>query len=191
MTELRLPYQDLVVPDSWPDVETFAKWYINAGLPLIFPSNVEVYCSDDATSVCLFRHGRFQVELYLVHPEPFIPKHGHPGVESIEMIFDNVNRLAKLEPVLQPHEQHGPEIRLKAMTRGFPLITFQRWLDRDPVTIASMWNGNTVGPKHKKLIDKVHTNPLVVGTYVDTSRTNFTTDNPRSYFDYVLPVTKL
>jgi hypothetical protein len=157
-------------PESWSNVREFAKWYVTAGLPILFPNGNEVFCSDDATATCLFRKGQFQVELYMIHPRPKVPEHSHPYMEVIEMRIDSVKKLAVLNEVLLSDETHGPGIRLEAELHGFPLIAFQHWLDRKPTTIASMWRGITAGPKHLELIRRFNPNAYIDGDYADITK---------------------
>jgi hypothetical protein len=165
-----IPLQASTVPESWANVREFAEWYISAGLPILFPLDNEIFCSDDATATCLFRKERFQVELYMIHPRPLVPKHSHPYLEVIEMRINSVLLLANLSHTLLPDESHGPGIRLEADSVGFPLIAFQHWLDRDPTTIAAMWKGLTVGPKHRELIRRFNPNAYIDGDYVDITK---------------------
>ena len=163
------PYADLQIPDSWKDVKEFADWWMQAGMPTIFPPNPEVFLSDDATAVALFRHGRFQVEMYLIHPHPKVPVHEHPGVEVIKMSL-TAARFPLMSEVLKDGSSHGAGARMEAEKTGFPLIAFQHWLTRDPTTIASMWKGPTVGPLQEALIKRFNPNAYVVEGYADITR---------------------
>lgn len=80
------PLEGVKLP-KWGSVREFAKWWCDNGSPIAPPAET-VYLSDDATSFCLFRSGQFQVELYLIHPSPNLPQHGHPDVEVIKMRLD-------------------------------------------------------------------------------------------------------
>lgn len=171
---IETPHQNLDIPETWSDVRAFAEWWMKAGTPLIIHKGAEVFLSDDATAACLFRKGRFQVELYLIHPQPMVPDHEHPGVEVIKMRMGYKNHLS-FSNVLRNGESHGPGIRLEAELTGYPLIAFQHWLDRDPTTIASMWKGNTVGPKHEAIIRRYHPEAYIVDGYADITRKNVNT----------------
>jgi hypothetical protein len=74
------PHANLSVPETWEDVQSFSDWWMDNNMPIQFPLFPEVFLSDDATAICLFRNGQFQVELYLIHPQPIVPLHEHPGV---------------------------------------------------------------------------------------------------------------
>jgi hypothetical protein len=144
----------LNIPDTWINVQAFCDWYMENNMPTRIPNDVEIFCSDDATAVCLFRHGQFQVELYLV--------------EVIKMnIIDNV---AIAENTLQMGQSHGDGMRRKGDLKGFPLLAFQHWKFDKPSTVASAWKGKTVGPKHETLIKKFHPNSLILNGYADITK---------------------
>jgi hypothetical protein len=163
------PHKNLVIPESWSDVQAFAEWWLASGTPIIVKKGTEVFLSDDATATCLFRKGRFQVEMYLIHPQPLVPEHEHPGVEVIKMPMGFRDHFS-LSSILKNGESHGAGTRMAAETLGYPLIAFQHWLTRDPTTIASMWKGPTVGPKHEALIRRFNPNAYVVDGYADITR---------------------
>lgn len=163
------PYPNLTVPDTWSDVEEFGDWWIRAGMPLSFPENAEVFLSDDATAICLFRKGRFQVELYLIHPNPKVPIHEHPDVEVIKVRL-NGKKYPYLSGTLRNGEAHGAGLRLESEVRGYPLVAIQHWLTREPTTIASMWRGETVGPKQEALIKRFNPDAYIKDGYADTTK---------------------
>ena len=163
------PHADLDIPGDWADVKAFGDWWMEAGMPIIFPDNPEVFMSDDATAVSLFRHGRFQVELYLIHPNPKVPVHEHPGVEVIKMSL-SAEKGPIMSNILKNGESHGAGQRMASEKIGFPLIAFQHWLDREPTTIASMWKGPTVGPLQEALIKRFNPDAYVIEGYADITR---------------------
>lgn len=164
------PHRNLITPDSWGNVQEFASWWVESGMPMVFPQNAEVFPSDDATATCLFRKGRFQVELYLIHPTPKVPEHEHPDVEVIKMRMGLPGGKMNFSNVLYNGERHGAGMRLEAETRGFPLLAFQHWLTREPTTIASMWKGPTVGPKQDALIERFTPNSYVKDGWADITK---------------------
>jgi hypothetical protein len=160
----------LNIPDSWESVESFCNWYIENNMPLRFPNIPEVFLSDDATAVCLFRHGQFQVELYDIHPNPLVQLHEHPGVEVIKVRFQDDNALV-FSP-LRNGQSHGAGFRLEGEKVGFPLMAVQHWVNGEkPTTVAAQWKGKTVGPLHEDLIRRFHPNALVIDGYADITRT--------------------
>jgi hypothetical protein len=168
-TVLPNPLENIEIPETWDDVNSFAHWWIEAGLPMKFPHKPEVFLSDDATSVPIFRHGRFQIELYLIHPQPKVPDHEHPGVEVIKLRMGSANVLGLTEALVDG-KSHGAGFRLEAETIGFPLLAIQHWKTRDPITIAAMWKGTTVGPLQEALIKRFNPDAYVVDGYADITR---------------------
>lgn len=157
------------IPETWNSTEDFAKWYVDNGLPFMPPANVEVFNSDDATAFCMFKKGQFQVELYLIFPQPLVPIHEHPGVEVIETpVTDGV---AHVIPTLRNGQAHGQGIRDRAELKGYPLVSIQRWHPKlTPTTVAAQWKGKTVGPLHEALIKRFHPNALIVDGYADVTK---------------------
>lgn len=167
--QLADPFADFVVPETWNDLQEFADWWMGIRMPVIFPNNPEVFLSDDATAICLFRKGRFQVELYLIHPKPGVPTHEHPDVEVIK-IRTGVPGGPRASDVLYNGQSHGSGMKLEAEVRGFPLLAIQHWLTREPTTIASMWKGPTAGPIHEALIRRYNPDAYVIEGYADITR---------------------
>jgi len=163
------PLADLEIPETWENIEEFAAWWLGSKMPIKFPEFPEIFLTDDATATCLFRHGRFQVELYMIHPKPGVPVHEHPGVEVIKIRMGTPEGPVASD-VLRKGEAHGSGMRLEAAFRGFPLIAIQHWQTREPSTIASMWKGPTVGPKHEALIRRFNPNAYVIDGYADITR---------------------
>ncbi len=159
-------YPNLVIPETWNNVEEFGRWWIKAGMPIMFPEGAEVFLSDDATAICLFRKGRFQVELYLIHPQPRVPVHEHPGVEVIKVRL-NSRKYPFLSETLRDGNSHGSGIRSESEERGYPLLAIQHWTTREPTTVASMWKGETVGPKQEALIKRFNPDALVREGWAD------------------------
>lgn len=163
------PHLNLEIPETWKDVKEFADWWMKAGMPIVFPPNPEVFLSDDATAVTMFRHGRFQIEMYMIHPHPKVPTHEHPGVEVIKMRLGNT-KTPIMSNTLKEGESHGAGLRLEAEKLGFPLIAFQHWKTREPTTVASMWKGPTVGPLQEALIKRFNPDAYVIDGYADITR---------------------
>ena len=164
------PHENLMIPESWPGVQAFAEWWLASGTPIIANKGTEVFLTDDATASCLFRKGRFQVEMYLIHPQPMVPVHEHPNVEVIKMPM-GIRDHYSVSSVLKNNESHGVGMRLEADKLGHQLIAFQHWLTREPTTIASMWKGKTVGPKHEALIRRFNPDAYIIDGYADITRT--------------------
>ncbi len=169
------------IPEEWPDVRAFADWWCASGWPILPPEGAEVFLSDDATAFCLFRRGRFQVEFYMIHPNPLLQEHEHPGVEVIKMRIDGVYAPAKgafelppqwgsMSPILKRGQAHGSGARTFGERLGFPLLAFQHWQDHEPSTVAAAWKGETVGPKQEDLIRRFFPNAWVERGYADITK---------------------
>lgn len=159
----------LDIPDSWENVEAFCDWYMENNMPIKPPHHPEVFLSDDATSVCLFRHGQFQVEVYLIYPNPKVPVHEHPDVDVIKMRL--VNELATTSETLTNGQSHGVGLRLEGEEKGFPLLAIQHWKKDLPTTVAARWKGRTVGPMQEALIKRLYPESLVLPGYADVTKT--------------------
>lgn len=157
---------------QFKDVEEFARWYFSNGMPRLKPSNAEVFVTDDATSSCLFRHGRFQFEIYLIHPQPVIPQHEHPGVENIEFNASLSGPYSILGSLIQRDgAAHGGDIRKRAEHAGFVLFSAQHWSEGiEMSTIGARWKGHTAGPKHEALIKRFNPDCLVYPGYADVTK---------------------
>ena len=170
------------IPDTWASVHEFCTWWYKNGTPMMVPDDAEVYCSDDATSIVLFRKGQFQVELYLVFPLPNLPMHEHPRVEVIKSrppLYDQNNEVSQLTPVsetLLRGQRHGAgknfdESDEGSTGLGFPLLAFQKWDDDlKPTTVASRWRGQAVGPKQAELVRRYKPDAYWDGFIVDVTR---------------------
>jgi hypothetical protein len=138
------------------------------------PPRPEVFLSDDATATCLFRSGRYQFEMYFIHPNPLIPLHEHPGVENIEVPQSAWNKLTKedLEKRIQkPGQQHGKGIVERAWCAGFALFSAQKWDEGiEMSTIGARWKGYTAGPKHDALISRFNPGCILSDGYADVTR---------------------
>lgn len=163
--------------DEWADLKTFAEWYMALGAPLVCPVDTEVYVSDDAVTFPIYRNGRYQVELYVLHNPLAVPRHGHPYVEVIQSFVtgDEGATWSELSPVLVHPEQHGGEDFKKFVREQRPerklLLTFERWPENvKPSTIAAVWKGDTVGPLQEALVRRFFPQAYVVPGYADITR---------------------
>jgi hypothetical protein len=166
-----------------PDFESvteFAEWYIASGMPIQLPPSPEVFVTDDATASCLFRCGRFQFEMYLIHPAPVIPVHEHPGVENVELpakSLASVSAIVLSLVVQRSGQSHGLGIRSRAEHAGFVLYSAQKWDEGlEMSTIGARWKGHTAGPKHEALIRRFNPDCLIHPGYADVTRKRVMTE---------------
>lgn len=177
-------HNTLEIPDTWASVYDFGQWWCDNGMPILLPVDYEVYLSDDATSVCLFRKGRFQVELYLIHPGPNLPIHEHPGVEVIKMRLNTFKEDLSIEreeigsPTLMRGQSHGAGINFKdkgdsnnVAKQGFPLLAFQKWEEGLEIsTVAARWKGKMVGPMQAGIVKRFNPAAFIQDDFIDVTR---------------------
>lgn len=167
----------MTAPAEWADLREFAEWYMSLGAPLLCPSDTEVYVSDDALTFPIYRNGRYQVELYVLHNPLAVPQHSHPFVEVIQsyMTERDGTRWSELSPTLVYPDMHGGEDFRKFCREDRPerklLLTFERWpANVRPSTLAAVWQGDTVGPLQEALIRRFFPEAYVVPGYADITR---------------------
>jgi len=163
---------NLEIPD-FSSLEEFVEWYTSNGMPLLPPSNREVFLSDDATATCLFRHKQYQVELYLIHPNPIIPIHEHPGVENLEIPQASWSDKIDYNQIQRSGMSHGVGFKERASHNGFALYSAQKWDDNlELSTIGARWKGHTAGPMHETLIKRFNPDCLCYPGYADVTTTS-------------------
>jgi hypothetical protein len=166
---------NLHIPDTWDGVDDFCDWYMNNNMPINMVDSAEVFLSDDATAFCMFRHGQFQVEAYLIYPNPKVPIHEHPNVDVIKVRLykeDAGGVRAECSNTLTKGKSHGVGARMNAETKGFVLYAVQHWkTECTPTTVAARWKGRTVGPMQEALIRRFNPNALIINGYADVTQT--------------------
>jgi hypothetical protein len=173
-------FSTLTIPDTWDTLEDFVDWFVKSKYPIIVPWNAEVRRTDDATTICLFRKGLFQVEIYLIYPGYMIQPHQHPGVEVITMNMGGGNRGAvndlggssiagTLSHKLLDGQIHGGESET-IFSNGYVLLSFEKWSPDIRMTSAAIhWRGPTAGPVHDELIEKHYPGAVIRPGYADVT----------------------
>ena len=147
-------FSSLTIPETWETLDEFIEWFMDSRMPWMIPVDSEVYVTDNASSLILFRHDRYQVELYVNYPKTTAPLHGHPGMDLITMQIGRMNPIqwASTGKILKSGKKHSANF---ASEKGTIFLTFEKWLPGIPMTSASVqWSGTTVGPIHDELIKK-------------------------------------
>lgn len=147
-------FSSLTIPETWATLDEFIEWFMDSRMPWMIPEDSEVYVTDNASSIILFRHDCYQVELYVNYPKSKAPLHGHPGMDLVTMQIGRMNpiRWAYPNKVLKNSEKHDADF---ASEKGTVFLTFEKWLPEIPMTSASVnWVGETVGPIHEELIKR-------------------------------------
>ena len=155
-------FSSLTIPETWDTLEDFLEWFMDSRMPWIIPEDSEVYVTDNASSIILFRHDLYQVELYINYPKTKAPLHGHPGMDLITMQVGRMNPIqwAHSSKVLTSGKRHSANF---ASEKGTVFLTFEKWIPGIPMTSASVnWSGRTVGPVHEKLIKRHFPNVEIV-----------------------------
>ena len=174
-------FSNLEIPDDWDTLEEFVDWFINSKYPIIVPWDAQVRRTDDATTMCLFKKGQYQVEIYLIYPGYMIQPHEHPGVEVITMNMGGGKRGAvndlggssiagMLSSKLLDSQVHGGESET-LFSNGYGLLSFEKWSKDIKMTSAAIhWKGPTAGPEHDKLIASYYPEAIVRPGYADITR---------------------
>lgn len=156
-------FSSVDIPDNWDTLEDFISWYLNNRMPFMAPVvDAKIIVTDNATTATIFRHKRYQVELYLVHQNTTIVEHAHPGIDLTMMQLGNLNNITcnwgYFTPILKSGEKHGgpPEGHPPFNSgNGVIFLTFEKWHDGVPMTSAAIqWDGTTHGPVQDKLIEE-------------------------------------
>lgn len=152
---------------DFPNLGTFARWVLQQSLGDIRPTKdslrTYVHGNCTATTLVLFRHPPYQVELVTFFPSPggcVAPDHRHPDIDSIEVILSGDvgftlrgkqlltdEMLAKSHPDgaawvlgakirVRPTDFHGARVG----PAGGTFLSIQRWLHGiEPSSVVMNW----------------------------------------------------
>jgi hypothetical protein len=152
-------------------VQEFAGWWLKHR-PLRPPFEDAIYQTDMTLSLCLYRHENFQVELYIMKPNETSKPHSHPGVDSYfvylggNLEFGDANGEFKDLSEFQKAAPSGAHILLgrtaeaingephsvRTFKEGGSFLSFERWHDKKPNSVAVNWKGDPVGEVHAKTL---------------------------------------
>lgn len=160
---------------QWNTLEEFVEWYKSNKYPIRPPFEDPVYVNDNSHSYVLYREGQYQVELYLVAPNSYVPPHSHPHIENIiivwggEMDLKNGNQYYNLDQYFDEPAPDGTcklfgqvtlkmtpgvEHEVNVKKKGAAFLSIERWADGITPTSAILeWKGEPVGELHKKELD--------------------------------------
>lgn len=157
-----------IIPETWNSLDEFIDWYMNSGMPFMMPIGSEVYRTENASAIVMFRQGRYQVELYINDPLCEVSDHAHPDLDLVIM------PIGRMEPGHWPIAWGRTTELLKAgdthngnfnSTKGTVFLTFEYWKEGVEMTSASVnWAGPTDGKKHDELILKFNKNKTTLET---------------------------
>ena len=147
----------------------------------MIPYNAKSIVSDDASAICVFRKGCYQVELYIIFPDMWIRKHSHPDIEVIIVDLgggsltpkDNFNVSKHWGSVckkISNNEPHGG-IQGLQLSNGSAQLAFQKWKNPEEMTSAAIqWVGGIQGPRQAKLIKDYKSDAFVTENYADITK---------------------
>tara|TARA_R100000458_G_scaffold54715_1_gene58062 strand:+ start:58 stop:603 length:546 start_codon:yes stop_codon:yes gene_type:complete len=156
------------------NLTTFLEWYIDAGERINTPLNRSIHFVENLTSLCIYRHEPFQVELVTVKPNTYIPPHTHPNVDSYEVALRGIEFYSDGKTVLpmwfanqkDPNSNlsiaHYNVVRVlpssehsaKAGPEGGCFLSVQQWLNGvEPSAVGMDWKGgSSMGNGHDSQI---------------------------------------
>ena len=153
-----------------PTVNEFKDWWIKNGAPIRPPFKDAVFFTEVAQALVLYRQGIFQVELYMVKPNTSAPSHTHPGVDSCLMYLtgnlefgDENGKFENLQGMQHAkadgsHFLLGQNRSLGAISHslrcgkeGGAFLSFEKWNNGNPTSVAENWEGPPVGKEHAKI----------------------------------------
>ena len=151
------------------ELEVFALDFSERGLSYGYlPTNIETnsYEIKGITGITWYRHGQFQVEMFIVPPNRVIPEHSHPNVSSYEMYLGGdiaFSRSGKwiveedLIRVPNSTDNRGALIKVKTTDmhggsfgpRGGVFMSIQKWAEGvEPHSVALDYIGVVLDENH-------------------------------------------
>lgn len=154
------------------NLERFLDWFLTDGPRIgMVPFTGAVGRVDGVTKVTWFKHGQFQVQLFIVSPNYIIPEHTHPNVDSFEIYlggqinFSHCGRYATNKWADAVADKYGcsPERGMIIRVRpddlhggtfgpeGGVFMSVQHWLNGvEPHCVSADYSGIVMGPEHAK-----------------------------------------
>lgn len=137
-------------------LDDFVKWYFDMGMPLRIPKDNFINRLNLATSMIIYREGRFQVQWYLMEPEFEIPEHSHPYVETWVCNWNpksdhQISAGFEKNTYSYDDMKHGGS----GWSFGFePLFAIQKWDEGVEMTsVVHQWCGVVSCDEHRKLLE--------------------------------------
>ena len=153
-------------------VEEFKNAWLMAGCPIRPPFKDAIFTTDIAWSVVLYRAGSYQVELYICKANTEAPFHCHPGVDSFfiflggnidsgreDKTFTDLSQFQRPRPDgahcllgFETSALNGALHSLRVGPEGGAFLSFEKWNDKEPTSVAVNWEGEVVGSEHEKML---------------------------------------
>lgn len=153
------------INESWT-VQEFASHFLKARIVWTDLPKFGITNFGDITSMLLFRHTPFQVELFIASQEKTsFPSHRHPHVDTVEFWLSGQGGLFINDVPVYTNEQM--ELWLAGDIKATPIhiapgdwhngygitpysfLSMQKWLDNtDPSSVGLDWEGETSSIEH-------------------------------------------
>jgi hypothetical protein len=174
---ITLPSARVSIPETWATLDEFAQWYLDASTPFMISPDSKINRIDNGSTFSLFRHGPFQVELYILDDMTTITDHEHPCVDILQLdLFvsgstDISETVARFQPMLESGMAHGENAKFSGGKGGTVMLAFERWPEGvTPGAICSVWKGKTLGPLHEGVIRSYFPAAYIKDGYADITR---------------------
>ena len=147
--------------DKVPDfigIVDFADWWNFNGGFLLPPEPLEIYNIDVAATCVIFRHGRFQVEQYLLFPNSGAGEHGHPKLDTVVSGNGHLfNQHITVDLVDWGGEHHGAGLnnnKVSKYGRFFYIASHWRYNELPMTTVLCSWgDAEPLSSKHRDLLE--------------------------------------
>ena len=153
-------------------VEDFKNAWLSAKCPIRPPFKDPIFFTEMTASLCIYREKNFQIELYIVKENMDCPTHHHPGVDSTfvyltgDLEFGDENGhykdLAEFqhEGIDGTHALFGRTVNalngekhsVRTHHGGAAYLSFEKWNNGFPNSVAVNWVGETVGEQHTTIV---------------------------------------
>jgi hypothetical protein len=148
---------------AFDDIIAFANWWNFNGGFILPPTPLEIYNIGVATTVVIFRHGRFQVEQYVLCNNNGAQEHCHPGIDSVINTGGELFGQRTTEGhVVKGGKPHGKGFEdAQKQKEGSFFYTLQHWTNpkQKMSSILCSWDGAPpLTEAHAELIEEQHAN---------------------------------
>jgi hypothetical protein len=152
--------------EGWPTLEAFAEWFCAMGFPMQLPQldHQRIFCTDSSKSFVWFRHGCYQAEMYMFHPNQNVPRHSHPMEQVFIPLAGHCRTYTQVsggtEGCWRP--KHSGKIiskklpanywhKLKTTERGLAAFVLQKFPEGYPMVSAAVdYDGAVTGDEQRR-----------------------------------------
>lgn len=156
--------------------EEFCWWYVQGGYYVHFPKRWRMTDIGGTYETIIFRHNRYQVELYFISQKFPVLKHSHPGIHSCEVIhrpggMEHDHAIpTSIEQIKNrisysgtTHGGEGHPLNLEAKYGGYLLVIMEEWLPEagNMTFISNRYVGWALSEQHTHNVKKFYPDALV------------------------------